>query len=167
MQGTEFTFANGKKATVNKVGIFVFREAELQIPKPQPPKQQTDLGEQENDAHPDYLAQFMDWQKRVAERRTEVLIQFGVEAEIDQEELGRFKAKAQRAKVVLPEDDLVTWVKLICCTTTDDFVRLQNMIVEVSVPTESKISQAADGFKSEVEGPAHSQSESSSVRGDG
>ena len=163
----EFTFANGKKAMVDKVSIFVFREAELQIPKPTPPKQSTDLGEQENDAHPDYVEAFVQWQRRVADRRAEVLIQFGVEAEIDEAELERFKKRAKRSGLVLPEDDLVTWIKFICCTTGDDFARLQTAIVEASVPTESKISQAADGFKSEVEGKTDSQDEGSSVRGDG
>ena len=162
----EFTFANGKKAMVDKVSLFVFREAELQIPKPQPPKQATDLGEQENDAHPDYVEAFIQWQKKVSDRRTEVLIQFGVEAEIDQVELGRFKAKAARAGLVLPEDDLVTWIKFICCTTGEDFVNLQKAITEASVPTEDKISQAADGFKSEVEGAAHPHDEGSTIRGD-
>ena len=153
----EFVFTNGKKAMVDKVSIFVFREAELQIPKPVPPKQSTDLGEQENDAHPDYIEAFVQWQKKVADRRAEVLIQFGVEAEIDEAELARFKKKAARAGLALPEDDLVTWIRFICCTTGDDFARLQSMIIEASVPTESKISQAADGFKSEMEGTTDSE----------
>lgn len=147
----QFTFDNGRTVEIVRVSPLTWRDFERGIAKPKPPMQTTELGEEPNYAHPDYLIGLAEYQEQLTERRTDALIMLGVDAEIDQDALTKFRGKALRVGMTVDEDDVLAYVKHICITTTDDITHLTNAILGASVPTEEKIGERADEFKSPVE----------------
>lgn len=163
-----FTFANGRTVDIRQVSTHTLRLADRNYPpKPQPPTQVIDGTEETNYSDPDWLRAVKAWDDGLNQRRLEILIAFGVKADIDQEALTEFRATAERIKLAVPADDLMCYIQHLCIGTSAEDIAFQNALVDASIPTESKISEAADGFKSEVQEPGHPEGEVTDVGGDG
>jgi hypothetical protein len=152
-----FTFENGRTVTITRVSPLTLQSVERSCPRPIPPIQKTDLGAEPNYAHPDYIAALNEWQRKINEMSLDTVILFGVETNIDMPALEKARAKAKRAGITLPDDDLLCYVKHICIGSLDELARLRVKILDTSLPTEERIGEAAEGFKSDVEGDAHSE----------
>lgn len=149
---SKFKFANGREVELSRVSPLTWRDFERSVPKPKPPTQKTELGVEANYSHPDYIDALNDYQIALSDKRFDSFILFGVDCEIDEEAVAAFRARAKRANLSLPADDLLVYVKYICITCSEDILRMQKELIAVSIPTEEKISEAADEFKSNLEG---------------
>ena len=152
-----FTFANGRSVGITRVSPLTLQSVERSIPRPQPPLQQTDLGPEPNYVHPDYVRAMGEWSAKINEVSLDTMILFGVDSEIDAEAVDAARRKAKRAGITLPEDDMLCYVKHICIGSLAELSTLRNKILDTSLPTEEKIAEAGDGFKSNVEGQANPQ----------
>ncbi len=153
----EFVFTNGRKVTITRVSPLTLQSVERSLPRPKPPVQQTDLGPEPNFSHPDYVQAVWGWNKQINERSLDTLILFGVEADIDAAALAKARDKAKLLGLELPDNDLLCYVKHVCIGSLDDLAKLRTQILDTSVPTEERIGEAAESFKSLVEGTADSQ----------
>lgn len=160
MSDNTFTFANGRTVTVTRVSPLTLQSVERSVPRPHPPLQQTDLGPEPNYAHPEYVRAMGEWTNKINEVSLDTMLLFGVEAEIDAEALERARSKAKRAGITLPEDDLLCYVKHICIGSLEELGALRAKILDISLPTEEKIAEAGESFKSSVEGQADPQDQS-------
>ncbi|HRA66568.1 MAG TPA: hypothetical protein PL187_11145 [Caldilinea sp.] len=161
MADNEFTFPNGRKVIITRVSPLTLQSVERSLPRPTPPVQQTDLGPEPNFAHPDYVQAVGEWSRKINERSLDTMILFGVDAEIDSVALQKARDKAKLLGLELPENDLLCYVKHVCIGSLDDLTRLRTKILDTSLPTEEKIGEAAEGFKSPVAGQADPQNEGS------
>lgn len=157
MSDNTFTFANGRTVGITRVSPLTLQSVERSIPRPQPPLQQTDLGPEPNYTHPDYVRAMGEWSAKINEVSLDTMILFGVDAEIDTQAVEAARVKAKRAGITLPDDDMLCYVKHICIGTLTELSTLRNKILDTSLPTEEKIADAGDGFKSDVEGAPHPQ----------
>lgn len=148
----EFTFANGRKVNVVRVSPLTWREFERGIERPRPPAQETELGVEENYAHPDYVQALAEYQAKLNEARFDGLIMLGIDTDVDAEAVTRLRQRAARLHITIDEDDLLAYVKHVCITSADDIERLQEALLNTSVPTEEAIAGAAEAYKSPVEG---------------
>lgn len=155
-----FTFANGRVVGITRVSPLTLQSVERSVPRPQPPMQQTDLGPEPNYAHPDYVRAMGEWSAKINEVSLDTMILFGVDAEIDPEAVDAARRKAKRVGITLPEDDLLCYIKHICISSLGELGALRSRILDTSLPTEEKIADAGDGFKSDVEGQANPQNTS-------
>jgi hypothetical protein len=152
-----FTFRNGRIVNIARVSPLTLQSVDRSVPRPQPPLQPTDLGPEPNYAHPDYVRAMGEWTNKINEVSLDTMILFGVDAEIDFAALEKARSKAARAGITLPEDDLLCYIKHVCIGSLEELSQLRNTILDTSLPTEEKISAAAEDFKSSVEGQADPQ----------
>jgi hypothetical protein len=152
-----FTFANGRTVSITRVSPLTLQSVERSVPRPQPPMQPTDLGPEPNYAHPDYVRAVGEWTAKINEVSLDTMLLFGVEADIDEEALEKARAKARRAGIALPDDDHLCYLKHVCIGSLEELTRLRAAILDTSLPTEEKIADAGDSFKSDVEGQADPQ----------
>jgi hypothetical protein len=139
------------------VSPLTLQSVERSVPRPQPPMQPTDLGPEPNYAHPDYVRAVGEWTAKINEVSLDTMLLFGVEADIDEESLEKARAKAGRAGITLPDDDHLCYLKHVCIGSLEELTRLRAAILDTSLPTEEKIADAGDSFKSDVEGQADPQ----------
>lgn len=166
-QTNSFTFRNGREVRIKPVSFNTITAIDRSFPRPEPPVQNTDLGPEANYSHPDYLLAMNQWTRLINEKRLETLFIYGVEADIDQAALADFRAKAEKVGLKVPADDLMCYVMHVCVGTRAEDEAFQNALVEASIPTEQKISEAADGFKSPAEGQGHPEALGSEIGSDG
>lgn len=157
MNDNTFTFANGRVVSITRVSPLTLQSVDRSVPRPQPPMQPTDLGPEPNYAHPDYVRAMGEWTAKINEVSLDTMILFGVDAEIDAGAVEAAQRKAARAGIALPEDNLLCYIKHICIGSLEELTALRNRILDTSLPTEEKIAEAGESFKSDVEGPANPQ----------
>lgn len=150
-----YTLSNGRKIEIRRVSIYTLELAVKGIPKPKPPVQIVEGVEEENSMHPDYLDALTAHRNAERDARINAIYACGVKApfgDTEKAEVADFREMAKAAGLADPgPNDWLVYVKHILLNTDKDFMDVQKLVMEGSLPTEEVISQVADTFKSGVE----------------
>lgn len=159
----EYTTSNGKTVQIRRVSVFTLEAASRDLPKPKPPTQDIDGHEEPNYMHPDYLEGIQEWELQKRERTKDAILLCGIKVEIDPDELADTRAVAELAGIKLPTNDLLCYIKHCVVVSSDDYVNLQSLILDGSLPKEEGIAASAEDFKSGVQGQVGAQDSAQAV----
>lgn len=154
----------GVKLPVRKVAAGLIEAVEKQLrldmPAPQPPKQQVDYGNgpvwEENLAHPDYHAALDEWKgkfnQELTARTKKLLLKRGVLPYLSltheqEEQIAELRAEMlEDYGVTLESDDKWVFVNHIALGTVEDLTDLVNAVIRRSVVTEEATQEAISKF---------------------
>ena len=153
-----FTFANGVVARINPVSpmtlAHVMQQLVKQYPPPQPPMDPVDRGNGEelapNYSNPDYLKAKEEHDNHIGYKANEVLLDLGVDIEIDHDAYGRMKQTLARRGIPLDSsDDKLNYLQLCCIQSADELTRLIQLVSGFS---EEDVQAHVETFPNHVQG---------------
>lgn len=129
-----------------------------EMPRPEPPVVTTELGDEPNDADPDYAARLAAWDEAVKlafNARLFKLACLNCEVEIDAALLEETRhnlaaigvAWETDAALTDDENDRVCYIEHVACATPEDMQEFYQSIIRRSVPTEAAIQEHTDSFR--------------------
>lgn len=151
----------GVEIEVRQVGYWIVADAVARIKPPKVPKQFIeDKGrEEENPAHPDYLAAMEDYQTQRTETFYRAYLYFGTsvlkapKGMLSHEE--EWWEEFEAVGIPAPQNKVeryVQWLKLVACRgDADELNRIANAVTAASGVTERDVADAADSFRGDEE----------------
>src|ERR1051325_3353086 len=138
-------------------------QIQREIPRPQPPVNQTELGPEKNEADPDYARQLEEWERACSMRLNRIMFTIAAlecECGVDMEEVERKQRSFRAAKFQWEEDpDLsdaerakVFYIEHIACATQEDMREFYAAVTRRSQPTEAAVRAHIDSFRGDVPG---------------
>lgn len=153
-----FTFKDtGITVSIRKVSPLLGMEVRKAFPAPKPPRNPPDseafkLGEEYNEADPDYEREMEAYGQVIEEKVSRLYIKRGVECEVDTAAVAELRLQMGDMGIDLDPDDKLVYLKYICVGSTEDYQELIEVITRRSQPTEAAIAEAIDTFQSDVPG---------------
>lgn len=138
-------------------------QIQREIPKPPPPINKTELGEEANEADPQYIRDLDEWEQKCAQalnRKMFTIAALECECDIDRAEIERKQRSFRAAKFQWEEDtDLsdderakVFYIEHIACVTQEDLREFYQAVTRRSQPTEAAVQAHIDSFQRDVSG---------------
>lgn len=164
----EHTFQDsGITVRLRKIAPNTQAQLSLQVqrenPRPPPPIVKTELGEEANEADPQYIRDLDEWERECAQalnRKMFTIAALECECEVDMDEVQR-KQRSFRAAKFQWEEDLdmseedrakVFFIEHIACATQDDLREFYAAVTRRSQPTEAAVQAHVDNFPGNVSG---------------
>lgn len=157
-----FTFSTGITVKTRKVSPFLLVDLTkaLAPPKPRPPRQEITLVDgtkrlEENLAHPDYLDELEEYDTKINELQTRILLRRGIEVDLTVEDVARVQALRDEIErdfgtPLTEKDNVIAYIKYVCVGDGDDIHNLIQHLTDKSQPTEEAVTEAVDSFRSDV-----------------
>jgi len=169
-----YTFPTGITVSIRPVSEFTKAHMEMaarrQDPPPDPPRNAPEsaaakIGEEFNEADPDYEATLQRYNAKIAMRVMDGTIELAVEVDVDEDELNRIKRTMELVGTPLEEiSDKVAYVKH--CLVTDvqrDITGLITAIQDITGPKEATVQAATDMFQGDIPGTGRIQIQSEAI----
>lgn len=162
MENGTFTFSTGITVKTRKVSPFLLVDLTKTMapPKPKPPRQEIKLADgssrlEENIAHPDYLDALEEYDTKVNELQTRILLRRGIEVDLSAEDIQAVNKLRQEivndfGAELVEKDNVIAYIKYICVGDGDDIQKLINHLTDKSQPTEEAVQVAVDSFQSDL-----------------
>lgn len=149
----EFTFSTGKTVGIRRVSPLLAYALRRQFPPPKPPMQEVEHaaggGRQEpNPSHPDHLEALAAHQELVNHKTQDLMIEGGVEVEVDQEALAQARALMEMSGAVLPTEisEKVAYIKYCLVGSAEDIAGIIRAVQGISQPTEEAVANHTATF---------------------
>lgn len=138
-------------------------QIQREIPRPQPPVNETSLGPEANEADPDYTRAVEEWERACSQRLNRTLFTIAAlecECEVNMMDVER-KQRSFRAAKFQWEEDLdmdeedrakVFYIEHIACATPEDMKEFYAAVTRRSQPTEAAVQAHVDNFPGNVSG---------------
>lgn len=138
-------------------------QIQRELPRPSPPIVKTELGEESNEADPDYVRVIGEWERECSmllNRKMFTIAALECECEVDMDEVARKQRSFRAAKFEWEADaDLteeerakVFYIEHIACATQEDLREFYAAVTRRSQPTEAAVQAHIDSFRSDVPG---------------
>lgn len=142
------------------------QQVQKEMPEPDPPLVDTELGQEPNPADPAYQAAMQDWQRQTGLALNDRLMAFAaLEAEIEidaalQAQIARTRRHLEYLgiwqddeRLTQEENDRILYVLHIACASPDDLREFGQALMQRSVPTEEAVQRHITTFPGDVPEP--------------
>lgn len=155
----EHTLSTGITVKLYRVPPFLINEVRRSMPPPPPPLNEVDYGDgkkvfEPNPADPKYAEDLKRHADDVQTELNNLLIERGVEVEVDKEALTEVRDWMKKRGKALPdnESDKLAFLKYVCLGTPDDINSIINLILNSSQPTPEAIQEEVATFRGNLSG---------------